>query len=325
MAHLLIRDLRKTYPGPAAVAALCGVDLDLRGGQVTALLGPNGAGKSTLVSCVMGVVVPDSGRILLDGVDLDGPGGRSARERIGFAPQEEALYAVLSGRDNLTVFGQLHGLRGRELRARIDEVAEAFLIADVLNRPARELSGGQRRRLHNAVALIGHPEVVLLDEPTAGVDPATRTAILDVVRTLARREGTAVCYATHYLPEIESLDAHVVILDRGRVVGEGSVAELLRAHAVAWVDVRFDGDAPDLHVPGGMVRREGERLRIEVGHQQQSVSGILDLLGEHRDRVRGIDVVEADLESVFLTLTGRTFRATRHGAPADDALDGAPS
>jgi ABC-2 type transport system ATP-binding protein len=268
----------------------------------------------------MGITTVDSGRLLLDGVDLAGPGGRTARQRIGYAPQEEALYAVLSGRDNLTVFGQLHGLRGRELSSRIDEVADALLIGDLLDRPCRELSGGQRRRLHNAIALVGHPDVVLLDEPTAGVDPETRTAILDVVRTLARRDGTAVCYATHYLPEIESLDAHVVILDRGRVVGEGSIAELLRAYAVSWVDVRFEGDAPDVHVPGGMVRRDGARMRIELGRPQQSVAAILELLGEHRHRVRGIDVIDADLESVFLTLTGRSFLAAQGGDP-----DGTPT
>jgi ABC-2 type transport system ATP-binding protein len=223
---LELRDVVKRYRGGDR-PALDGVDLDLPVASVLALLGPNGAGKSTLVSLAAGLLAPDAGTVRVLGED---PGAGAVRRQVGLAPQEIGVYPQLTVTANLRCFAELYGLRPRAARARAAELLEPFALGELAGRPAGRLSGGEQRRLHAAIALVNRPRLVIFDEPTAGADPSTREHILQAVRDLAR-EGTAVVYTTHYLPEVERLDADVALLERGHVIARGSVDELVARHA----------------------------------------------------------------------------------------------
>jgi ABC-2 type transport system ATP-binding protein len=205
------------------VLALDGVSLVLQPGQVLALLGPNGAGKSTLVSLAAGLAAPDAGTVRVGGDD-PWSGGATVRRCVGVAPQEIGVYPTLTVEQNLRAFGELCGLAPRAARARAGELVDAFALSELRRRLAAQLSGGEQRRLHAAIALVARPPLVLLDEPTAGADAATRERLLATVRALADDDGVAVLYTTHYLPEVERLRADVVRLERGRVATPGPAA-----------------------------------------------------------------------------------------------------
>ncbi len=225
---LALAGVVRRYRG-AARPALDSVDLDLPEGCVLALLGPNGAGKSTLVSLAAGLSRPDDGSVRVLGSD---PAARTGttRRQIGVAPQEIGIYPQLTVTTNLRAFGELYGLRPRAARTRAAELLAPFALTDLADRPAGRLSGGEQRRLNAAIALVNRPRLAIFDEPTAGADPSTREHILQAVRDLAR-EGTAVVYTTHYLPEVERLDADVTLLEHGRVIARGRVEELIARHA----------------------------------------------------------------------------------------------
>jgi ABC-type multidrug transport system ATPase subunit len=213
--------LVKAYRGKRALDHF---DLTVAPGEVCGLVGPNGAGKTTFIELVTGLVRPDEGTITIGGIDAVAQ-PRRARAVLGVSPQEVALYPNATAREHLRLFGGIHGLRGRRLALAIDEVAAAMALTDVLDQAAGVLSGGQRRRTQAATALIARPRLLLLDEPTAGADPVTRSALLTVVRQLAAA-GTAVVYTTHYLPELDELDATIAFARAGRVVARGTRDEI---------------------------------------------------------------------------------------------------
>jgi ABC-2 type transport system ATP-binding protein len=220
---LFAQGLVKRY---GATTALDGFDLAVAPGEVTGLIGHNGAGKTTFVEVVTGLARPEAGQITIGGKDaLREP--RRARRLLGVAPQESALYGTATVRDNLHLFAGLAGLARRTARARSIALAEELQLTEVLDRPVGVLSGGQRRRVQAATALIGDPPLLLLDEPTAGADPETRTALLDAVRTRAAA-GTAVLYTTHYLPELADLGATLAVAQAGRIIARGTQQELTR-------------------------------------------------------------------------------------------------
>lgn len=205
--------------------ALDGLSFDVRPGEVLGLLGPNGAGKSTLVRLLLGLEAPDAGRFEVDG----GAPRRGWLRRVGVAPQELALYEELTGRENLEFFGRLLGLTGADLRARAAEVLEVVGLTERAGSRVEGWSGGMKRRLNLAAALIHGPDLIVLDEPTTGVDPASRAAILDEVRRRARA-GAAVLLATHHLEEAVRVCDRALILDRGQVVAEGTIPDLVGRH-----------------------------------------------------------------------------------------------
>jgi ABC-2 type transport system ATP-binding protein len=311
---LIVESLQKSY---GSVKALRGVDLEVSEGEIVALLGPNGAGKTTLVSIVAGLHPPDSGGVWVQGIDvLRQP--EKARRHLGIAPQQTGVYPVLSVYENLYFFGALGGLGKAELNQRIEESSEAFELLPLLDRQARFLSGGEARRLHTAMALMHDPALLLLDEPTAGVDVRTRSRLLEVVRGLAER-GSAVCYSTHYLGEVEELNASVAILDHGRIIARDSLPGLLRGFGQAAIEMKFDTAPPQLPLPGAVT--SGACLRIPTERPPAEQAGeVLAALGAAARTVRSIEFVEPNLESVFLALTGRKFA----GDDADGAGD-APS
>jgi ABC-2 type transport system ATP-binding protein len=300
-ATLTVVDVVKRY---GARRALAGVTLEVGPGEVLGLLGPNGAGKSTLVSIVGALLVPDAGAVWVDGVDVVARPA-TARARIGLAPQDTGLYEVLTVREHLVFFADLVGLRRRARAARVDELASAFRLEGLMDRPAFQLSGGERRRLHTAIAFVARPRLLLLDEPTVGADIETRGALLEVVRHAAD-DGAAVVYSTHYLPEIEMLRASIAILDGGRVIARGALDALVAAHGRAAVELSFDGPPPcDLGAARAIAG--GSVVRVDASDPATAVPAILARLGPAVERLRGVELLRPSLDSVFVSLTGRRY------------------
>jgi ABC-2 type transport system ATP-binding protein len=298
---LEVQDVRKSY---GATVALDGVDLAVEAGVILGLLGPNGAGKTSLVSIIAGLRRPDSGSVRVGGVDVV-RSPQQAQQLIGLAPQETGVYLPLTVRDNLRFFAGLAGLRGRGLRARIDDVGGALGLDELFDRRASELSGGERRRLHTAIALVHRPLLVLLDEPTTGADVRTRTEILRMVQSLAD-DGSAVVYSTHYLQEIEELDADVAVIDRARIVARGGLAELIRRHGASALELTFESRVPAaVRVDGAIVA--GSTVRIPTNDPARTAGELLSRLGSDAAGLRAIEVVRPSLETVFLTVTGRRY------------------
>lgn len=294
--------LHKSYGDQVA---LSGIDLEILPGEVVGLLGPNGAGKTTLASIVAGLVTPDSGTVMVAGIDaVRHP--HQVRPFIGFAPQTTGVYEVLTVQENLTFFGELAGIRGPALRQRISEVAAALLLEELISRRCQQLSGGEKRRVHMAIALMGRPQLLLLDEPTVGADILTRSALLEVVRQLAG-EGTSILYSTHYLPEIEALGAFVVLLDHGTVIAHGHVDELIAQYGVSALELSFDGSVPDFSIEGVPVVREGDVVRIVTADLALAAARVFEVLGGETRRLRSLDVIHPSLDGVYLALTGRRY------------------
>jgi ABC-type multidrug transport system ATPase subunit len=219
---MLVADrLVKTY---GRQRALDEFTLHVTAGEIVGLIGPNGAGKTTFVEVVTGLIRPDAGTVVIGGVDaLRHP--RRAQELLGVCPQETALYPSITVAGHLRLFGTLAGLRRAGLRRAVTDIAESMKLTDVLGKPAGLLSGGQRKRVQAATALVAPQPLLLLDEPTVGADPLTRTALLDVIRARAAG-GAAVVYTTHYLPELAELNATVALAEAGRIVTRASLAEI---------------------------------------------------------------------------------------------------
>jgi ABC-2 type transport system ATP-binding protein len=298
---LVVEGVRKAY---GATLALDGVDLTVEAGTILGLLGPNGAGKTSLVSIVAGLRRPDAGRVHVAGIDVVREPDR-AHHLIGYAPQETGVYPTLTVRDNLRFFAGLAGLRRRELRERVDEVGAALGLTELFDRRGSEISGGERRRLHTAIALVHRPQLVLLDEPPTGADVRTRSEILRLVRSLAET-GSAVVYSTHYLHEIEELGATVAFIDHGRIVASGAVADLVERYGSSALVLTFDGSVPaSARVDGAVV--EGSSVRIATPDPAGTAARLLPRLGPDTAGLLAIEVVRPSLESVFLTVTGRRY------------------
>jgi ABC-2 type transport system ATP-binding protein len=301
---LEISALTKSYGGRRV---LDDVTLDVDPGEICGLLGPNGAGKTTLVSIISGLRIADSGSVRIGGHDV-ADGGRATRGLVGLAGQETGIYPTVTVLDNLLFFAGLAGLGRRERQERIDELADVFDLSQLLGRLGRNLSGGEKRRLHTAMALVHRPAVLLLDEPTTGVDVGSRSRLLDAVRRLAREDGCTIVYSTHYLPEIEELDASVAILDRGVIVTRGALAELIGRYGQGSVSITFDGPAPAAGgavITGAVVNGDVLTKTTEAGGV--ALAEIISHLGPDAARVRSVEMTQPNLESVFKTLTGRRF------------------
>jgi ABC-2 type transport system ATP-binding protein len=298
---LMIDGLEKAY---GTTVALAGVSLRVEPGTILGLLGPNGAGKTSLVSIVAGLRRADAGRVEVCGIDvLHAP--HAARRLIGIAPQETGVYLSLPVRDNLRFFAGLAGLSRAEVARRIDDVADALGLTALLGRRASQLSGGERRRLHTAIALLHRPALVLLDEPTTGADVVTRAQILDLVRGLADN-GSAIVYSTHYLHEIETLEADVAFIDRGRIVARGSASELVRQHGASALELTFVGAVPAAaRVDGAVV--DGSTVRIPAADPAAEAAQILPNLGADARSLSSIEILRPNLESVYLSVTGRRY------------------
>jgi linearmycin/streptolysin S transport system ATP-binding protein len=308
---LEVEGLRKSYGQTVAVD---GVDLRVSPGEVFGLLGPNGAGKSTTIGCVCGLLEPDAGRVRLAGQDLkDAP--LAARLRLGVVPQELALYDPLTVRANLEAFGGLYGLTGSRLVERVAWCLDFAQLGDRAADRVASLSGGMRRRLNLAAALLHDPDLILADEPTVGVDPQSRNHIFDAILALAAA-GKAVVYTTHYMEEVERLCARAAIIDHGRVIAADSLPELLKlAEQAQRLELGWTGGPPEAELVAALVERfeptdhtlEGGRLELSF-HGPVPVSDLVGWLAEQGRAVAEVHMRRPTLEDAFLRLTGRTLR-----------------
>jgi len=295
--------LTKAY---GEIEALRGVDLEVDAGSVVALLGRNGAGKTTMLSIIAGLLVPDAGSVEVNGIDVWADRATAASQ-IGIAPQETGIYRVLTVRENLEFFGEIAGLSRRDKRRRADDVAEQLGLTDLLSRSATTLSGGEARRLHTGCALVHAPPLLLLDEATVGADVATRNQLIDAVREMAN-EGAAVIYTTHYLPEVEALEADIVIIDDGKLLARGSRADLVSRYFAAGVELEFSIDV-DLRSVDALV----EMAPVALGSRRWQLQGECDIvdigrrLGAHASALLAVEASRPDLERVFLEITGRSL------------------
>jgi ABC-2 type transport system ATP-binding protein len=310
MNVLTVRDARKKF---GDVAALNGATFELRHGELLALLGPNGAGKTTLIRAITGRVRLDGGEIRLFDRVLD---GRRTAPELGIVPQEIALYPLLTARENLEAFGGLHGLSGKDLARQVDWALERTGLLDRATDLVKQFSGGMRRRLNIACGVLHRPRVVLLDEPTVGVDPQSRDRIYDMLADLAT-SGVSLLLTTHHLEEAEARCSRTVIIDRGKVIAAGTMSELVdqtvgRFRLVTLrLDAPLDGDTA-FKVAG---RNNGSAVdgdgRILKARMQDVASELPPLLDCIRTAGRAVDDVEVrgpSLQSVFIHLTGRELR-----------------
>jgi ABC-2 type transport system ATP-binding protein len=309
---LQVRELWKRY---GSIDAVGGASFDVEKGTCVGLLGPNGAGKTTTVSAICGLVRPDKGTVSIDGQSIKGDTDPTKR-RIGLVTQELALYDELSALNNLQFFGALYGLKGEALERASAGALALVGLTDRAGHAVKTYSGGMKRRLNIAAALLHDPEWIILDEPTVGVDPQSRNAIFDNLETL-RERGKSLIYATHYMEEAERLCDRVVIMDRGKVVADDTLRGLLRlAGAVNRLRVEVAdgqdaaGQVDALRGLAGVsdVTLEGSVLTAAVEDLAEGGAAVLGCLSERCVTVEYIESERANLESVFLTLTGRSLR-----------------
>ena len=279
------------------------------------MVGPNGAGKTTLVSAIAGLVRPDAGEISVMGVDALVK-GRAARRLIGLAPQQLGLSPTLTVAQNLEFFARLGGASRAAARRGAAATADALGIAGLLGRPAGRLSGGEQRRAHVAAALAHRPPLLLLDEPTSGVDVSARQPMLELVRDAADR-GSAVCYSTHHLDEVDALAASVALLHRGRLVARGRPAAVVARHARSIVELRFAADVAPGSLPAlAGLEVDGPRVRVSTDDPGRALATLVPALAGDVPALVSVDVVKPGLEAVFVTLTGDRYPG---GAGAADA------
>jgi ABC-2 type transport system ATP-binding protein len=311
-AAIEARELTKTYGKD--VRALDGLGFSVEAGSVFGLLGPNGAGKSTTVKILTTLSLPDSGQARVAGIDVLAEPDR-VRRAIGLVGQRSGVDLEATGRENLTLQGQVYGLRGARLRSRVGELLERFGLAEAADRVARGYSGGMQRRLDIAMGLIHRPQVLFLDEPTTGLDPEVRAGMWAEIAHLSAAEGLTILLTTHYLEEADRLAGRLAIVDRGRVVAEGSPNELkgeLRGDAihVELGDPEADGRATGAldRVPGiWEVAVEGRSLRARTGDGSAAVPAVLQALEAGGIRVASVTIARPSLDDVYLRHTGRSF------------------
>jgi ABC-2 type transport system ATP-binding protein len=295
------------------LVAVDDVSFDVQAGKIFGLLGPNGAGKTTTISMVSGLLPPTEGSVEVDGIDLASH-PRAVKERLGVVPQEIALYQELTARENLEFWGGIYDLRGGELRARVDELLGQVGLAERAREPVKNYSGGMKRRLNLAMGMIHQPRLLLLDEPTVGIDPQARIKILDIVRGVVKA-GTAILYTTHYLEEAEDLCDELAIIDRGRILEQGTIAEL-KAHLGEGSLVTVQGAFKEAELREALrtlprllpLELTDGKAMLSVPRDGAGVGNVLESLFSMGVHFEDVTVKEPNLEDLFIKLTGRELR-----------------
>jgi ABC-2 type transport system ATP-binding protein len=303
---LSLTSVTKRY---GALVALNEVSLDIARGEFFGLLGPNGAGKSTLMSLVAGLRGPDAGTVTLDGATVSAH-RPATRRSLGLVPQSLALYPKLNADENLRIFGGLYGLRGAELRARIDEALTAVGLTDRRSDLVQTYSGGMQRRLNLVAALLHRPKLLLCDEPTVGVDPQSRNAIFEFLQA-RNREGLTVIYSTHYMEEATRLCSRIGVIEHGRILALGTLDELL-ARLPFEEEIRFPAGEATAALAGTLAAH-GDLATVDGLHRfrprpDYPLSAFFTLTEAHRLPGRLFVSQRPTLEALFLHLTGRTLR-----------------
>jgi linearmycin/streptolysin S transport system ATP-binding protein len=309
MGLLKIEGLAKSF---GAVRAVDSVNFEVRPGEIYGLLGPNGAGKTTTISMISGLLQPDAGQVVVAGTAFASD-PQKAKRIMGVVPQELALYEELNGRENLEFWGRIAGLSSAEAATRATELLAALSLTDRANDALKTYSGGMKRRINLGCALLHRPQLLLLDEPTVGIDPQARLNILEFIRGL-RASGTAILYTTHYLEEAETLCQRIGIIDHGRLLAEGTLNELqdrLGGDRVFVLEADFKGSSPDAW--GGFnqrfrtIQKTEQQLVVAAIGKRDPSECLKDLLGLPV-RVENVTLKRPSLNDVFLQLTGRDLR-----------------
>jgi ABC-2 type transport system ATP-binding protein len=299
-----VAGLVKSY---GALRAVDGVSFDVATGELYGLLGPNGAGKTTTMSMLSGLLAPDEGRIVFDGIDLAAE-PLKVKAQLGVVPQEPALYENLSARENLTFWGGLYGLSGPELTRAVDRVLDLVGLKERAKDPVKQYSGGMKRRVNLALGLVHAPRVVLMDEPTVGIDPQARLNILEAVKQVAAA-GTTVIYTTHYLEEVESLCDRIAIMDHGRIIALDTPERLKASVGTDRVRIHTDDDAAAITA---IQRRFGILATMSEGTVtfgvEQGAEFVPRLFAELQIPIRSVSVARPSLDDVFMSYTGNTIR-----------------
>ena len=309
-AFLQVQNLSKSFGERQAVE---GVSFSLDQGQTLGLIGPNGAGKSTTVGMICGLIGPNAGQVLIGGNAM-GQGNNLAKRLIGLVPQDLALFEELSARENLKLFGALYGLKGTALKTRCDEVLQLVNLEDRAKGLCQTFSGGMKRRLNIAASLLHDPQLLILDEPTVGVDPQSRNAIFDSLERL-KAQGCALIYTSHYMEEVERLADRIVVIDHGKVIADATPAELyLRLPSKAALHVDLARALPadlfaQLLTQPGVAKAAASDLALNVTlASTDDALAVLLWLRDQGHAPQHFATAKTSLEEVFLTLTGRSLR-----------------
>ncbi|NEN85749.1 ABC transporter ATP-binding protein [Paenibacillus elgii] len=310
MSFIEIKDVVKRYGGNISVDHL---NLSIRQGEVFGLLGPNGAGKSTTIKMLCGLLKIDQGEMRIDGISV-AANPLEIKRRIGLVPQEIAIYENLTAQENVTFFGKLYGLRGELLRERVQEALDFVGLSDRQGEKPGAYSGGMKRRLNIACAIMHRPKLIIMDEPTVGIDPQSRNHILDSVRKL-NQMGSTIIYTSHYMEEVAAISTRVGIIDHGHLIACGTQEDLRTLVSsdekllVKVAEVKEEAVAElKAHPRIQQVAINDRTLEIYLPTSPNSLQDILYILSKHQVVIQSLSRVEPDLEALFLSLTGRTLR-----------------
>jgi ABC-2 type transport system ATP-binding protein len=307
-----VKNLVKKY---GDVTAVEGVSFSIETGEIFSLLGPNGAGKTTTISVLSCLLKPSSGDAVVDGHSVTGD-SLAVRKVIGVVPQDIALYNMLSARENLVFWGRMYDMGGAELKRRVDEVLKQIGLTDKADAKIETYSGGMKRRVNIGVGLLHKPRVIYMDEPTVGIDPQSRRAILDTVKAL-NKQGMTVLYTTHYMEEAQELSSRVGIIDRGQLIAIGTQKELTQLvgeHDTLRLHISEDQNAAQFadalcRLPGVLnCSATDHEVALIVPEAEEALAPVITRANEVGVKIHSVDIQEPNLEAVFLHLTGRALR-----------------
>ena len=333
-AILEVDNLLKKY---GDFEAIKGISFSVEEGEVFGLLGPNGAGKTTAISMLTGILPPTSGTARIGGFDINTQ-VNEVKKLNGLVPQDLALYPTLSGRGNLSFFGRIYGLRGKELRQRVDDVLRMVALSERADESVEKYSGGMKRRINIAAGLLHQPRLLFLDEPTVGVDPQSRNHIFESVMRLNRERGMSIVYTSHYMEEVELLCERVAVMDEGEIIALDTIKNLIALLGGGVIQVGLQQVDDELLAqiselpavkeatlapqPAAPPLAEGEEpeakesepattgsiVKIVAEHSQQAVVNVIGFLNDRNITLTSLEILEPNLESVFLQLTGKKLR-----------------
>lgn len=304
-------ELKKSFGGKPVVK---GVSFSVDKGEAFGLLGPNGAGKSTTISMICGLLKIDGGDVRVNGLSIK-KDPMAVKRKIGIVPQDIALYPTMTAKENLVFWGKMYGLKGREAKAKADRVLADVGLSDRANDKIETFSGGMKRRINIGAALMHDPELLIMDEPTVGIDPQSRNLILETVKRL-NEQGMTVIYTSHYMEEVEFLCERIAIIDHGEVIALGTKTELCNRLAggtviqlkVDPIKERFIQRLKTMEAVANVKIVEEDRIEVFVTRADAALSQIVALSLEHRVQLLSLNVKEPNLEALFLQLTGRSLR-----------------